>query len=325
MSTIIHLPAKDTTSDAEEQQSTTNQGNMALPPLSEPLVFGWQATYTTVPFHSHAVVIPPARDPPIQVNDVRRNRSKKNLIVQESGVEHNIKQLIQRIPTHGRPYEIAAPDPYDPLVYDFQARLSNMGSEDKKKFFAANFAEVVVDIESLNAVSNEKKGIIAVIGDLGPEFAACLPKLTIYLDFPLQAASSDTLADRLAMPDAKKTPAFNYLKNLVNKINEFQKIDSLDIIVRTPATEATPVTNTQLIHFLPFYELKFRKWNMKWQQSYMPRPEHLNGPPYSFVEGERRKTMQEQKAAVAQQRQDARATRGPAQFYISRKSAIKEV
>jgi hypothetical protein len=81
-------------------------------------------------------------------------------------------------------------------------------------------------------------------------------------------------------------------------LKEVQSLRKLDIVLHTPAYTRNPLTLEQLNYALPFYELPFTGWELKWQNTYMSRPETVLGWPIMYLDIERGKIDREIERAM---------------------------
>lgn len=106
--------------------------------------------------------------------------------------------------------------------------------------------------------------------DQYPDFTYNVKKLQVNLIFPTDP-SSTPIEEQIHLAPVSgpnfNSACFKAVKRLVTYINEkFRSINALVILLRVPSNGRMPFTLPQLYHVLPFYDLRFKDWIIKYQQ-----------------------------------------------------------
>lgn len=145
---------------------------------------------------------------------------------------------------------------------------------------------------------------------LGPDFYDYATDIHIDIQFP--APRDGSLAPRAHTVTNKQgkwiypdhsvsvgTPGFVILERLAVELDKIVSIKSLEVILHNAHASATvPFTLEQLFYALPFYDLKFMEWQLKWQGNYMSEPVEVGHFPLILLDKERNKWLWEKKKAA---------------------------
>ncbi|PVH74353.1 hypothetical protein DL98DRAFT_604628 [Cadophora sp. DSE1049] len=143
-----------------------------------------------------------------------------------------------------------------------------------------------------------------VLESLGPELVSYAKRLTATLAFPPSNNPADLVPMSGAGPVAQLSitppagPAqtssnFIFLKKLVDYIHTFKNLSNLSIILRVPANQRMPFTMPQLHHVLPFYDLGFTDWDIKYLPENLSVPAKVQGWAVGQLDRERNKIIAE--------------------------------
>ncbi|EKD13427.1 hypothetical protein MBM_08510 [Drepanopeziza brunnea f. sp. 'multigermtubi' MB_m1] len=144
-------------------------------------------------------------------------------------------------------------------------------------------------IEAMEQDIPEKVTVLDVLQSLGSGFVENVKKLTITLIFPNSTdpftgpassiigpippvASSRTLG---GVP--QNTPNFRYLTKVVDYLHNMSSLTLVSINLRVSGRSRMPLSLLQLYHVLPFYDLGFTNWDIKYQPSSLSVPLNVHG------------------------------------------------
>ncbi|KAK0122973.1 hypothetical protein ONS96_009992 [Cadophora gregata f. sp. sojae] len=180
-------------------------------------------------------------------------------------------------------------------------------SNESMEFKVLNVANEASDVPGkpfASVASKSEVSSLDVLKTLGPEVSFYAKRLTVTLAFP-PSKNPANLAPMLgAGPVAQFTitppagPAQNssnfiLLKTLVDYIHTFKSLHNLSIILRVPATQRMPFTMRQLYHVLPFYDLGFTDWDIKYLPDNLSVPAKVQGWAVGQLDRERNKIIAE--------------------------------
>jgi hypothetical protein len=234
----------------------------------------------------------------------RADKSKKDVIITFSGITHNVVRVKQMCPPSGVSYFVNT-DEFLPGNYNLVDALMKKTNKESIAFWTGNWVEIIVDINELNRdegskgkehedeILKKKIGAVEMMKKLGPDFIKYTRTVILSIQFPqpanLRAPNKITNLTKAQ----QESPAYQAIQNIANMLKEFQSLKKLDIVLHTPAHTRTPLTLEQLNYALPFYELPFTGWELKWQNTYMSRPETVLGWPIMYLDIERGKIERE--------------------------------
>ncbi|KAH7371786.1 hypothetical protein BKA64DRAFT_715276 [Cadophora sp. MPI-SDFR-AT-0126] len=181
-------------------------------------------------------------------------------------------------------------------VKDTKEVLEVKDAKSGKDTSAEAAATTVVTKREVTSLDNLKS--------LGPEFASYAKRLTVTLAFPPSHNPTDLVPMTGAGPIAQLSitppagPAqtssnFIILKKLVDYIHIFKNLSSLSVILRIPASQRMPFTMSQLHHVLPFYDLGFTDWDIKYLPENLSVPSKVRGWAIGQLDRERNKIIAE--------------------------------
>lgn len=192
-----------------------------------------------------------------------------------------------------------------------------MSPKERSAFWTSKWVEIIVDVGSFDDTSSYwgytdeelselcDKNIlknVSAMNQLGPEFAASTRTVFITVRFPEESATKAPEYLTQTLPQLMKSRAYRAMQSICDKLKEFTSLQRLEIVLCTQAHARNPVALPQLHFALPFYELQFTKWQLKWQNSYMSHPELVRGWPITHLDIERSKIDRE--LARAQQEKE---------------------
>ena len=224
--------------------------------------------------------------------------------------------------------EIAALDDYAKKHYwqtnivQIEVDLRNIPTVvvDEKKGDASIEKKGIAKVVALETKVNDKsKGkevvthtptVMDQITRLGPDFYDYATDIHIDIQFPAPrdgflAPRAHTTANkqgRWIYPDhniSVGTPGFVILEKLAVELDKVVSIKSLEVILHNAHASATvPFTLEQLYYALPFYDLQFMDWQLKWQGNYMSEPVEVGHFPLILLDKERNKWLWGKKKAA---------------------------
>ncbi|KAI9047246.1 hypothetical protein LZ554_008699 [Drepanopeziza brunnea f. sp. 'monogermtubi'] len=177
-------------------------------------------------------------------------------------------------------------------------KAETMGDGQEKAVSSDPF-DVQPLIEALEQDIPEKVTVLDVLQSLGSGFVENVKRLTITLIFPNstnpvtgpasshvgpipQVASSRTLG---GVP--QNTPNFRYLTKVVDYLHNMSSLTQVSINLLVTARSRMPLSMLQLYHVLPFYDLGFINWDVKYQPSNLSVPLKVHGWAISQLDRER--------------------------------------
>jgi hypothetical protein len=239
----------------------------------------------------------------------RADKSKKDVIITFSGISHNVVRVKQMCPPSGASYYVNT-DEFLPGNYNFVDTLTKKTNKESIAFWTGNWVEIIVDINELNRdeggkgkeheeeVWKKQIGTVEMMNKLGPDFIKYTRTIIISIQFPQPANHRAPNKVTNVTKAQQESPAYQAIQNIANMLKEFQSLRKLDIVLYTPAYTRNPLTLEQLNYALPFYELPFTGWELKWQNTYMSRPETVLGWPIMYLDIERGKIDREIERAM---------------------------
>ncbi|KAH7323928.1 hypothetical protein BKA65DRAFT_76883 [Rhexocercosporidium sp. MPI-PUGE-AT-0058] len=175
----------------------------------------------------------------------------------------------------------------------------------KSKAKAAKETVVIPD-ETVKSTVMTKREVtpLDVLQSLGPDIVTYTKRLTVTLAFPPSNNPADLSPMSSAGPVAQLSitppagPAqtssdFVFIKKLVDYIHTFTNLTHLSIILRIPASQRMPFTMAQLHHVLPFYDLGFTDWDIKYLPENLSVPAKVQGWAVGQLDRERNKIIAE--------------------------------
>lgn len=261
--------------------------------------------------------------------DVYLDKKKKDVVINAQGITRNrVSDCFQTLDEYGK-VKITLPD-NDHLLNEIGA-LDNIS---KKRFWETNIVEIEVDLRNMTAAVTEEKsedpmdkdGVRAGNGkgkgvevyvptvmdqmtQLGKDFFkyATTIRISIHFQTPCDgsiAPNASFVANKSGKwnyPDHKisvGTPGFAMIEELSAKLNELQSVESIEVVVHNAQASTTlPFTLEQLYYALPFYDLDFTGWQLKWQGNYMTEAVDVGHFPTILLDKERNKWLWEKRKA----------------------------
>ena len=259
----------------------------------------------------------------------RADRERKDVVIKSTGVTRNVVRITERYLPNGLPYRNFGED-FKPEKYDLVKDVTEMSEKERVEFWNKQNVEIIIDFrgeenkENVDAAKKdmifkgkeisklgEKEGIVAMMELLGPDFASYTKHFFITMYFPIMNGTAPPKPTEAMTNDAdgshtapKKLPAtVAVTQAIVNRLHDFSSLEKLEINLRTPANSKTPLSIDALDHLLPFYDLSFTGWEVRWQTDYMSRSEPVRGWPISYLDREYNKILwdREKKAKSVQE------------------------
>ncbi|KAF7936471.1 uncharacterized protein EAE97_007837 [Botrytis byssoidea] len=235
----------------------------------------------------------------------RADKKKKDIIITHLGVIRNFARITERYTENGYPYKYACADEFQPDVYKVADIIIKMPAKDRGEFWEKNWIEIEVDFRSEGEITGTNAQVAGQeespkdydtllhhIDCLGPEFAAHAKYIFVNILFPSIADTNQSKANS-SVQTCQETREFQHIERLVAKLQLFPNIKRLDIILQTPSNTKKPLSIAQLNLVLPFYDLGFTNWNIKWRTSFMTKAEAVGGWPIHYLDKERNRLLRE--------------------------------
>ena len=266
-----------------------------------------ETALTTPSGHStHTAVTSPTYEVPkerkvVRVFTTRAEKDQKDVIITHRWVNHNVIRLEEVRDAYGYS-ELRDTGLYAHETYDFQAALLEKTVMQRVAFWTGNWVEIYLDIAQINICNSawastaeqvredalkKQIGAVQVMNSLGAEFTAHTRTVFVTICCPRESSyGANSYNDRCTREQQEST-AYIAIQNVANKLKELTSLARLEIVLRTEAHSPTPVSIEQLNYALPFYELPFTHWELKWQTEYMRHPEPIRGWPITYLDIER--------------------------------------
>ncbi|KAF7921324.1 hypothetical protein EAE99_007632 [Botrytis elliptica] len=257
------------------------------------------------PLSTPSPVVLPTGPRPVKPRFGRADKKKKDIIITQLGVIRNFARITERYTENGYPYKHACADEFQPDVYEVAEIVSKMPTKDRGEFWEKNWIEIEVDFRSEEEITGTNAQVagqeespkdydtlLNYIDCLGPEFAAHAKYIFVNILFPSIADTYQSKANS-SVQACQQTREFQHIERLVAKLQLFPNIKRLDIILQTPSNTKKPLSIPQLNLVLPFYDLGFTNWNIKWKTSFMTKAEPVGGWPVHYLDKERNRLLRE--------------------------------
>jgi hypothetical protein len=293
-----------------------------------------------------------AKDPFIRVDP-----TKRDLIIAADGISRNRYHVDELQLVDGK----HSSQPNLPCkTTNVLSEIAEKGEAGKKKFWANHVVEIIVDLRGLlddtrtdkedgggQSVTADMNGkinqvvslptLIGQINKLGNDFFMYATCVAVNIIFPPPCADALELAPArpygpTGMPHDNSrgdfsivvnTPGFQLLQMLVSKIDKCVSLECLEVIIQNPNASTTlPFTVEQLLYALPFYDLRYEYWTLKWQGNYMSAPTEVGRFPIVLLDKERNKWLWAQKM---EQKMDGEAARNEKKRISNMGSAGKSI
>lgn len=235
----------------------------------------------------------------------RADKKKKDIIITQFGIVRNLARITEQFTDNGFPYKHVCADEFEPQVYDVADVVRKMSLGERKDFWTKNWIDIEVDMRTekevfgINAQIDESEQaprdygtLLRYVDCLGPDFAAHAKYIFISILFS-SISEADQSKVNSSVSYSQNTPEFQHLEKLVAKLQHFPKIKRLDVILQTPSNTKKPLSIPQLNLVLPFYDLGFTDWNIKWKTSFMTKAEPVGGWPIHYLDKERNRLLRE--------------------------------
>ncbi|CZR57338.1 uncharacterized protein PAC_07227 [Phialocephala subalpina] len=167
---------------------------------------------------------------------------------------------------------------YAPEVYNFVEEFAAMTVEEKKSYLENRWVEVVVEIpeivagvkgsDSGNSISTNALDQLAA---LGPEFDESVKNLVVRVKLP--HLSNLALTTPLLLTTSL---GYTLIKKVVAKVRKFHTLKKMDVLLQLCHTFNRGLDELQLGFILPFYELAFTRWSLKYSVPGMYQPDRVS-------------------------------------------------
>lgn len=248
-------------------------------------------------------IAPP--DTPIHISsyDTRIDLSKKDVVFTNSSVTHNAIHMMEYCRPGEKPFSVPT-DYYHPYLYNFDEANDLASTDERIEFWSQNWVEIILDMGNLSDYLRENgefrepyPGIVRQITHLGHELPAHAQVVFVTINFPEETSPRVPSQVKTCTKEQMESLGYKAVQIIADKLKEFSALTRLEVILRTPAHTQPPISLEQLNHALPFYELPFTNWRLKWQNSYMGRPETISGWPITYLDIERSKINRDNEKA----------------------------
>ncbi|KAF7956902.1 hypothetical protein EAE96_004226 [Botrytis aclada] len=268
-------------------------------------IFAAPTKTNETPLSTPSPVVLPTGPRPGKPRFGRADKKKKDIIITQLGIIRNFARITERFTENGYPYKHACADEFQPDVYDVASVVSKMPTKDRVEFWEKNWIEIEVDFRSEEEVTGiqaqvtgqeespkDYDTLLKHFDCLGPEFAAHAKYIFVNILFPFTADTNQSKANS-SVQTCQQTREFQHIERLVAKLQSFSNIKRLDVILQTPSNTKKPLSIPQLNLVLPFYDLDFTNWNIKWKTSFMTKAEPVGGWPVHYLDKERNRLLRE--------------------------------
>ncbi|CZT02113.1 uncharacterized protein RCO7_11069 [Rhynchosporium graminicola] len=189
-------------------------------------------------------------------------------------------------------------------VANVKKKRTHAGKAKNKAQAVMHAAKVQEETATSTAVEKREFTSLDVLKSLGPEIVTCSKRMAVTLVFPPSNKPIDPNAISSAGPVAQfsltppsgpslTSPDFLYIKDLVDYIHTFKALTHLSIVLKIPASQRMPFTMPQLYHVLPFYDLGFTDWDIKYLPDNLSIPAKVQGWAVGQLDRERNKIIAE--------------------------------
>ena len=257
------------------------------------------------------------------VSIIRADTTRRDLIVSINGVYRNAIQLTERYDAEGQLSQ-EADDIFHPHDYNFFHHFASMSEPDKEEFLENNSVEVEINIpagydshvesdeEQENTTGTtqailsvkgkgkeievyERTSVIDTLNELGDSFMGNVKKLTIHLVFPTdpsQSPANSTINLKSGAP--VHSPGYRFLEEFTHYMDaHFISLTRLTILLFVSSNVRMPLTLPQLYNALPFYDLRFKAWDLKYQPDNMTVQIKVSGWSMEELDRERERVVRE--------------------------------
>ncbi|KAH8805936.1 hypothetical protein F5884DRAFT_465664 [Xylogone sp. PMI_703] len=188
---------------------------------------------------------------------------------------------------------------------EIQDLIENLPDQEKEEFWEKNWVEIHVNIKAEEDVENnptalqeaieknENFNILTLIHSFCAEINKFTRTLFVNIHFPV---IDDSNPLKTTVPTASNSANYAFLEKLVWNLNSFKAVTRLRIILHTPADSQNPLPLQNLLYVLPFYDLYFTRWTIAWKTSFMAKPELVTGWPIKYLDRERRRLLERERA-----------------------------
>jgi hypothetical protein len=260
---------------------------------------------------------------PVKVREsiVRVDFKKKDFIISANGAFRNRFHVDELELVDGK-YIYQPKAPFDPT--NAFGEIADLCEAGKEHFWVNHHVEIIVDLCGfISAAVIESKGdskgkfatfdvkekgkevvtsitIIDQLAKLGKDFLNYTTRITVDLIFPPPRAGSVAVRPygaRVISSNAHfgmvvNTAGFEIIQKLIAKLDNCVRMEFLEVIIYNPSASSTiPFTIEQLLHALPFYDLRFEHWKLKWQGNYMSTPVEVGNFPIIILDNERKRWL----------------------------------
>jgi hypothetical protein len=245
----------------------------------------------------------------------RADKSQKDVIINRHTAWHNIVRILEyRSPAGETFYQPT--EEFLPANYKFDSALYYMGDKQRIAFWTCNWVEIAVNIGDIGVCTDfwgkspkdiedelleQEVATVHVMNRLGEDFRMHTRTVFVTIQFPEEDPEAEPKKISSCTKEQQASPGYRAVQNIADKLKEFPSLTRVEIILRTPAYSRTPISLEQLNYALPFYELPFVNWGLKWQNTFMSRPEQIKGWPLTYLDIERAKIQRDIDRALHEQ------------------------
>lgn len=264
----------------------------------------------------------------IRAKFIRADEKKKDFIICAAGVIRNRFHVDELTPVDDKlvhpPNQLSDPT-------NFLGEIAKMDEMGKQNFWKHHHVQIIVDLCNITAVAIPATGgaegqevkvdikckgkevttrptVLDQISKLGKDFFKYSVRITVDLIFPPIRNTSPAARpfgprvfsskDHVDFSMVINTEGFKIIQKLAAKINNCVSIKFLEVILHNPgASTSLPFTVEQLLYALPFYELRYEDWLLRWQAHYMTTSVDVGHFPIVLLVKERNKWLWAQRKA----------------------------
>lgn len=240
----------------------------------------------------------------IRAFNARKDRNLKDIVIENGKVMRNIVRM-REMRNSSSDIEYIDTGDFSEGIYYFEDDLAQMKAVERAAFWTTNWVEININLDWFHQGSedaeDQTKQLVDVylaekcmasvhaMNKLGGDFVSHTRTVFINIEFPEDPRNGTADYMQLSLQERMKTNAYHGIQNIVNKLKELKALARLVIIFRTQAHSRNVVSVEQLHYALPFCELPFTDWQLKWRNTYMRSPEELTGWPIHYLNTVREK------------------------------------
>ena len=254
---------------------------------------------------------------------VRVDPKKKDFVISATGIIRN-RFHVDELELADGIYIYRPNSPFDPT--NVLGEIATKDEAGKEQFWLNHHVQIIVDLRrNLGAVVTEDKSnvkgksvavdvkredkeviattVIDQMASLGNDFYNYATCITVDLIFPPPPEGSVAIRTYGQRDPCKKhiganfntvvnTIGFKTLQQLAAKLDNCSSMAFLEVVIHNPnSSNSQPFTVEQLMYALPFYDLHYEEWRVKWQGSYMTHAVDVGRFPITLIDKERNKWL----------------------------------